>query len=329
MAPAPLHFATISVQYLDLLPYTISSNSQDSCIASMLTSKSTAVENGGGSTAFKSGDNSGSDDLPFSPGLLLRMREDISNTCSLTMEYLRDRFEAWEAHKTIHRRGPDSIAATGRFESVHKDSGLPNMAEDPLVLQQLLMLSFWIREDDSDTLKTEAASNMVKVILGLYGMAEELRWPLLMLLGSCDWFPNALKDIRGSSGWRAMVADLDSIVRSGAPDKQVIEAGIEIIDILGPLAQSAIIHDEDKSGWIEFARIATQLDSEGSAAHLDLKGSTTMLALDLLRLVDPKNLTGANKRLKKKLLAVPSLLMKARGRMNEDTIDDLEDYLQH
>ncbi len=324
-----LHFATISIQYLDLLPYTISSNSHNSCTASMLTSKSTAVENGGGSTAFKSGDDGGSDDLPFSPGLLLRMREDISNTCSLTMDYLRDRFEAWEAHKTIHRRGRGSIAATGRFESVHKDSGLPNMAEDPLVLQQLLMLSFWIREDDSDTLKTEAASKMVQVIMGLYGMAEGLRGPLLMLLGSCDWFPNALKDIRGSSGWKAMVADLDSIARSGAPNQQVIEAGIEIIDIIGPLAQSAIIREEDKSGWIEFARIATQLDSAGSAAHLDLKGSTTMLALDLLRLVDPKNLTGANKRLKKKLLAVPSLLMKARGRMNADTIDDLENYLQH
>lgn len=302
-------------------------------MASKLTSKSLAAGEKGNSSkakgsAPKSGDNIGSDELPFSPGLLLRIREDISNTCSLTMEHLHDRFEAWEAGKTIRRAGPGINSATGHFEFVHKDSGLPNMAEDPLVIQQLRMLSLWLREDDSEILRKEAASTMVKVILGLYGMAEELRSPLLILLEQCKWVPDALNDIRGSSGWKAMVSDLDSIVRSRAPDKHVIQDGVVIIDILGPLASSSILRDVDNSVWIEFARIAVQLDTEGSAAHLDLKCSTTMLAIDLLRLVNPRTLTGATNRLKKRLLAVPSRLMTAGDRMNEDTLEDLDGYLQ-
>ncbi|KAL8875076.1 MAG: hypothetical protein Q9192_009105 [Flavoplaca navasiana] len=98
-------------------------------------------------------------ELPYHPALLLRIREDMSNLCSLTMEYLCDRFEAWEANKTI-RRTPRGNK-TDRFKSVHKDT-LPNMAEDELVSRQLWMLSYWLEEDDSEVLRKEARSGLIK-----------------------------------------------------------------------------------------------------------------------------------------------------------------------
>ena len=125
-------------------------------------------------------------ELPYHPALLLRIREDMSNLCSLTMEYLCDRFEAWEANKTI-RRAPRGNK-TDRFKSVHKDT-LPNLAEDELVSRQLLMLSYWFEEDDSEVLRKEARSGLIKVCIGLYSEAEDLRTPLSIIMEQC-WVPN-------------------------------------------------------------------------------------------------------------------------------------------
>ena len=125
-------------------------------------------------------------ELPYHPALLLRIREDMSNLCSLTMEYLCDRFEAWEANKTI-RRAPRGNK-TDRFKSVHKDT-IPNMAEDELVSRQLLMLSYWFEEDDSEVLRKEARSGLIKVCIGLYSEAEDLRTPLSIIMEQC-WVPN-------------------------------------------------------------------------------------------------------------------------------------------
>lgn len=135
-----------------------------------------------------SGSMSEEDDveLPFHPALLLRIREDMSNMCSLTMEYLCDRFEAWEADKTIRRTPRGS--KTDRFKSVHKDS-VPNMAEDELVSRQLWMLAHWFEEDDSEVLRKEARSGLMKVCIGLYSLAENLRTPLSIIMEEC-WVPD-------------------------------------------------------------------------------------------------------------------------------------------
>ncbi|KAL8643605.1 MAG: hypothetical protein Q9226_008247 [Calogaya cf. arnoldii] len=281
------------------------------------------------SSVPKSGNKKVFDELPFSPGLLLRIREEISNVCSLTLEYLHERFEAWFAHKTIRRVRPSS-SATDRFEFVrkkHKKSDLPNMAEDPLVVQQLTVIASWLREDGSELLRTEVAGTILNMIIALYGMAEELRSPFLVLLDQCQWVEGALNDVRGSRGWKAMVSDLESIARDLDPDEYLIQDGLLLIDVLRPVAESAILKDGDISAWIDIAAIAIQLDAEGPAAHLDLKACTTMLAIDLLRETDPKSLIGPSIWLKNRLLAVPAGLLKARDRMEEDLIKFLDRYV--
>ncbi|KAL8883397.1 MAG: hypothetical protein Q9215_008250 [Flavoplaca cf. flavocitrina] len=131
-------------------------------------------------------------ELPYHPALLLRIREDMSNMCSLTMEYLSGRFEASEANKSIRRtpRGNKTV----RFKSVHKDS-LPKMAKDELVVHQLRMLSYWFQEDDSEVLRKEARSGLMKVCIGLYSEAgKHLRTFLSTIMEEC-WIP----DEEGSS----------------------------------------------------------------------------------------------------------------------------------
>ena len=278
---------------------------------------------GAESSTAKSEADGGSDKLPFNPDLLLKLREDVSTICSLTIEYLRDRFEVSIATKTLRPTRSGMISATDRLGFYSKDVGLPTMVEDPLVFQQLRMLSLWLREDEGEVLRTEAANTMIEVVLGLYGMAGYLRSPLLMILEQCQYAPEGLERIRGSNGWNALVSDLESIARSRTPDDHAIHCGIIIIDILGPVAGMAVAGGTDKSEWKQFARIATQLDADGSADLLDLKAAVAMLAIDLLR-QNQRPLSRGSAQLRTKLFAVPSRLLAARNRMKEATVEDLD-----
>ncbi|KAL8910689.1 MAG: hypothetical protein Q9172_007803 [Xanthocarpia lactea] len=271
------------------------------------------------SSTAKSEADGGSDKLPFNPDLLLKLREDVSTICSLTIEYLRDRFEVSMATKTLCPTRSGMVSATECLGFFSTDVGPPTMVEDPL----LRMLSLWLREDEGVVLRTEAANSMIDVVLGLYGMAEHLRSPLLMILEQCQYAPDGLDRIRVSHGWNALVSDLESIARSRAPDDYVIHCGIIIIDILGPVAGMAVAGGTDKDEWKQFARIATQLDAEGSADLLDLKAAVAMLAIDLLR-ENQRPSSGGSAQLRKKLFAVPSRLLAARNRMKEATVEDLD-----
>ncbi|KAL8663960.1 MAG: hypothetical protein Q9168_007999 [Polycauliona sp. 1 TL-2023] len=264
-------------------------------------------------------------ELPYDPSLLLRIREEISNVCSLTMEYLLDRFEAWDADKTI-RRAPRGVgSASDRFEFVHKNT-VPSMTEDPMVMEQLKMLAFWLREDDGEVLRKEAAGIMVQVSLGLYGTTEELRTPLLIILAQCSLVPHALDRIRRSSGWKALFSDLSSITGSRDVDEHVIQDGLCILDLIGPPASDAISSGKDMGAWKDFARIAVQLDEEGPADLLSLKGSVAIWSIALLRMVDASTLDAASKRLQKMLSAVPARLLKAKDRMSEEAVQEWRHY---
>ncbi|KAL8774262.1 MAG: hypothetical protein Q9209_001013 [Squamulea sp. 1 TL-2023] len=242
------------------------------------------------------------------------------------MEYLRNQFEMSKIIKMISPAGPGISSATDRFESAHNDDNAPNMAKNPLVIQQLKMLSLWLQENDGEVLRKEAATTMINVIFDMYGMAEDLRSPLLIILEQCRYTPGGIDDIRDRDGWNSLVSDLESIALSHDPDDAVVKCGIIIIDILGPVSAAAVKNGKDKSEWKQFARIAVQLDTEGSAEQLDLKASVVMLAIDLI--CQTSSALGRGSALRKKLLAMPSRLLTVRDRMKEATHEDLDHYVE-
>ncbi|KAL8788527.1 MAG: hypothetical protein Q9213_001600 [Squamulea squamosa] len=242
------------------------------------------------------------------------------------MEYLRNKFEMSKISKTVHPARPGVTSATGRFGSVHNNDNAPNMARDPLVVQQLKMLALWLQEDDGEVLRKEAATTMIDLIFGLYGMAEDLRSPLLMILEQCRYTPAGLDHIRGRDGWNALVSDLESIAQSRDLDDAVVRCGIIIIDILGPVSAQVVKDGKDTNEWKQFARIAVQLDTEGSAEQLDLKASVVMLAIDLIRQTPSASVGGSA--LRKKLFTMPLRLLTVRDRMKEATYEDLDHYVE-
>lgn len=104
----------------------------------------------------------------LTPDLLLKLRSDLSETFGLTLEFLRDRWDA-------------AFAGAEGFEPGHQDkktllsltwdtnlSG--GLLGDPLVMASVRALSLWLREEES--LRAEAGG-MVDFFLGLWTRGRE------------------------------------------------------------------------------------------------------------------------------------------------------------
>ncbi|KAI4250599.1 MAG: hypothetical protein L6R40_000199 [Gallowayella cf. fulva] len=264
----------------------------------------------------------GSDKLPFNPSLVLQIREDISNVCSLTIEYLCDRFEAMRASGANGQALPGNKTTLDRLNLAATNLGPESMAEDPLVRSQLTMLSLYLREDEGEMLRKEAG-RMRNAIFWLYGRAPDLRYPLIMILEQFQYNPGGLGSIGDNDGWKVLVDDLVRIVRSHAPDSTMVTCGKTIVDLMGPVVSHAIEEGKSKDEWQQFARIAIQLKAKGSRELLDLKGSVALLAIDLMTM-SPHTMSKATAELRKKLVMVPSRLLTARDKMDEETHHDLD-----
>ncbi|KAL8677519.1 MAG: hypothetical protein Q9186_006061 [Xanthomendoza sp. 1 TL-2023] len=269
-----------------------------------------------------SGSDDDSDKLPFSPELLLQIREDISNTCSLTVEYLCDRFQMSQVCGAIPPARPGIRTNQDRLSLVAKTPQSPIMAEDPLVRSQLAMLSLWLREDEGEMLRKEAGS-MANVIFGLYGKAPDLRYPLVMILEQFQYNPGGLHHIRYTDGWSILIDDLTSIVQSRAPDRDTVICGLQMVDMMGPVALHAIKEGKSEEEWQPFARIAKRLVAKGPADLLDLKAAIVSLAMELLSR-SPPIMSVESAELRKKFFEVPSRLLAARDKMDEATREDME-----
>lgn len=114
-------------------------------------------------------------DIP--PSLLLQLRKDVGETLSLTIEYFRDR---WDAAIT----GIPSFSSADTAKSLLPTASTepkaltwtnPTMSpeEDPILLAGLRTLGIWLREDDSELLRQEAAGVM-DVYKGLYMAREDV-----------------------------------------------------------------------------------------------------------------------------------------------------------
>ncbi|KAJ4292248.1 hypothetical protein N0V88_005879 [Collariella sp. IMI 366227] len=104
------------------------------------------------------------------PDLLLKLRKSISETVSLTAEYLRDRWDASVAGAMgLHpdaRSGAANTSAGSRF-TLAWDSKSDNASDDPLILAAVRMMALWVREDENELLRREVAG------LGILAILEE------------------------------------------------------------------------------------------------------------------------------------------------------------
>lgn len=181
--------------------------------------------------------------LSFEPSQLLQLRADISETMSLTIEHLRDRYDASASGvaglQPSSRTDPHPASSTP--PPVAWQSSSIDMSEDPLTLSELRTLALWIREDDNDALRREAAGIM-DVLLGLYSLEaakEDIRSAVLTALEGILAVPEGIEAFLREEGWETLSKDLwETLFSQRAHDPN---RGFDIVRALLTVAESDVV----------------------------------------------------------------------------------------
>lgn len=227
----------------------------------------------------------------LTPDLLLQLRVDIAETISLTTEHLRDRYDASTAGAAgLHpsaRPSPATTsssaksAPTGTPLAISWDSATTSMPHDHLTLSQLRALALWLREDDNDHLRAEAAG-IVDVLLGLYATPDaphDFRSPVLIALEGITATAEGVEAFLAAEGWELLVNNLRDILASGVDASR----GIEIVRVLLAVSESDV-SGPTREEWMEVVKLgaATACSAAPGGQVQELTIAVWQLGVELL-----------------------------------------------
>lgn len=272
----------------------------------------------------------------FPPDVLLRLRADISETLSLTIEYLRDRYDASVAgaaglHPSARSHLDPSSSSTPL--PITWESARGGMDTDPLTLAQTRTLALWLREDDNEALRKEAAG-IVDVFLALYNCAQsadddeddddvellDFKSPVLIALEGVMVTSEGVEAFLANEGWEVLVKDLQSLLGRGREKRWT--RGMGIVRVLQAVAEPEEVGPA-KEEWMDLVELAAGLSAEEDGIPLDLKISVAFVATDLaVRL--PKGVARRRRHVLKKLSDLVKGLTKRKDVTDKQTRADLE-----
>ncbi|KAK8048498.1 hypothetical protein PG994_010228 [Apiospora phragmitis] len=201
------------------------------------------------------------DAFQMPPDLLLKLNWSISETLSIVMEYLRDRWDAAVAGALgLHpetRYGKTHTAA-GSHLTLAWDQQNESPAEDPLLLAALRVLGEWLREDDGEVLRNEAIS-LMDLLVELYqtssGPSGSIGYRALVLgvLQGVTQTEDGIRVLLEHDGWSTLSKDLLATLnrtsaRGAAVDLHECELGSQIALLLMTLAENQQATPEE---WLD------------------------------------------------------------------------------
>lgn len=185
------------------------------------------------------------DSLMMPPDSLLKLRKGISETMSLTIEYLRDRWDASVAGAMgLHpdaRTGTTDVSMGSRY-ALAWDSLKNNADDDPLILSAVRTSALWLREDENDSLKKEA-TGLTDMFMDLYESSSseklDFRSPILVALEALVTLDQGREILLNHNGWQTLSQDLTNILQQSPRLGRESEAarGIDIIRVLLALVE--------------------------------------------------------------------------------------------
>ncbi|KAK3332458.1 Neurochondrin-domain-containing protein [Cercophora scortea] len=193
---------------------------------------------------------------PVPPDLLLKIRKSISETMSLVIEYLRDRWDASVAGAMglhPHARAGTANTSAGVHLTLAWDAKSGEVAsDDPLILAAIRTLAIWLREDDGEILRMEA-NGLADMFIELYRSSSssstateklDFRRPILVAFEGLTAEEDGVEALLDNGGWEALTDDFLSILQACSSPTTISSntadaaRGIEIIRILLPIAEA-------------------------------------------------------------------------------------------
>jgi hypothetical protein len=278
----------------------------------------------------------------MSPDNLLKLRKGISETMSVTIEYLRDRWDATYAGAMgLHpdARSGKTETSMGSRLTLTWDS-LENLAdEDPFILSAVRALALWLREDENDMLRKEA-TGLTDMFMDLYrgSLAEKLdfRSPTLVALEALVTFEKGRNILLQHDGWKTLSQDLCEILRqnnaSSAANISESETsrGIEIIRVLLQVAEESNNTNEE---WMNLVTAVAawdvflpSQDSSPPPVVVELQVAALQLCCALLI----KASLGMRKRFAHSVSALVGIATQLEKRIPKEGVlrEDIEDVLE-
>lgn len=269
------------------------------------------------------------------PDLLLKIRKAMSETFSVAMEFLRDRWDASVAGAMgLHpdARVGEAKTSRGAHFTISWDSIDDKVSEDPLVLACIRCLAIWLREDDNETLRKEAAG-LCDMFTELYkasttgGSGLDFRRPVLVALEGITASEVGPENLLNHDGWRILVDDLVTVGASGKSDDEDFSRGIEIVRILLPIVENE--RPGSKEEWLDAATAMAAWDvpeDEQSLQAMEFRVAALQLVTSVLAGAHPS----VRKRYRHTIGAIRGLASRLGaqvGSSKADLVESLQDVI--
>lgn len=266
------------------------------------------------------------------PDLLLKLRTSISETMSLAIEYLRDRWDASVAG--VMGLHPDARAGTAKTSSgthytLAWDSKTDTASQDPLILAAIRALAIWLREEDNDTLRQEAAG-LSDMLLDLYKSSAsgrlDFRRAVLVAFEGIVNEDDGVAALLENEGWETLTNDLLAVFQSSSSVSDEAEAarGIDIVRVLLPVVERE--QPGSREAWMAMVTTVAAWDVpdvEQASTVLEFQTAVLQLVTALLSNTHP----GMQRRYVHSISAVLGITGRLKSKIAGDLVllESLED----
>lgn len=270
--------------------------------------------------------------IMLSPDLLLKIRTSISETMSLAVEYLRDRWDASVAGAMgLHPEARTGTAKTssGSHYTLAWESKTDLANQDPLILSAIRALAIWLREDDNDTLRKEA-SGLSDMMLDLYKNSAsdrlDFRRAVLVALEGIVTVDEGVAALLENEGWEILTRDMLAVFQasSSVSDESEAARGIEIVRVLLPVVERE--QPGSREAWMAVVTAVAAWDvptAEQASTVLEFQVAVLQLVTALLS----NTHTGMQRRYVHSTSAVLGIAGQLKGKVRDDPVlvESLED----
>lgn len=218
---------------------------------------------------------------------LLKLRTSLSETLSLAVEFLRDRWDASVAGAMgLHPDArPGAAEQWTGYLPISWESSRDVVDNDPLILAAIRTLAIWLREDDSKLLRKEAAG-LTDMFLDLYQAGGsgrlDFRSPVLVALEGTVLENKGADALGANGGWKILSRDLLAILRQTATEAEAAR-GQEIVRVLMTYVEAGDNGtEEDWMGLVTHVAAWVPADDAPRLAVLDFQAAVLQLVTTLV-----------------------------------------------
>ncbi|KAJ6780747.1 hypothetical protein PWT90_04622 [Aphanocladium album] len=195
--------------------------------------------------------------LVMPPDSLFRLRKSISETMSVTIEYIRDRWDA--ARSGVMGLDPAARASktetnAGSHHTLAWDSIDSLAEEDPFMLSALRALTLWLREDENDQLRKEG-TGLMDILIELFTSSAasklDFRPPVLVGLEGLVAIDQGRGLFLQQNGWTILGKDLIRSLQNHVETRDERDATV-CIDIVRILLAVAEGEGATQEAWLDF-----------------------------------------------------------------------------